>query len=103
MVAQENIQFDKSKIRVFCESHGIGRMALFGSILTDQFGPESDIDILVDFLPDRVPGFFGLASMEAELTEIFDNRKVDLRTLQDLSRHFRDKVLATAEVQYVRG
>ena len=100
MVAQDKIQFDKDKIRTFCETHGISRLALFGSILTDQFGPQSDIDILIDFLPDRTPGFFGLATLESELSEIFGNRKVDLRTPQDLSRHFRDAVLATAEVQY---
>ncbi len=102
MVAYDNIKYDREQVRAFCETHGISRLSLFGSVLTDQFGPESDIDILVDFLPDHVPGFFGLADLEAGLTELFGKRKIDLRTLQDLSRHFREKVVATAEVQYAR-
>lgn len=103
MVAQDKIDFDQKRIQAFCETHGIGRLALFGSILTDQLGPHSDIDVLIDFLPDRAPGFFGMANLEAELADIFSNRKIDLRTPQDLSRHFRDKILAMAEVQYARG
>ena len=102
MVAYDNIKYDREQIRAFCETHGISRLSLFGSVLTDQFGPESDIDILVDFLPDRAPGFFGLAELETGLTELFGHRKIDLRTPQDLSRHFREKVVATAEVQYAR-
>ncbi len=100
MVAYDNIKYDKALIQAFCETNGISQLCLFGSVLTDQFGPESDIDVLVDFLPDRVPGFFKLATLEAELTELFGRRKIDLRTPQDLSRHFRDEVLANAEVQY---
>jgi len=103
MVAQERLNIDQHEIRAFCEEHGIRRLSLFGSILTDQFGPQSDIDVLVDFLPDRIPGFFKLAEVEAGLTKLFGHRKVDLRTPQDLSRHFRDKVLATAEIQYACG
>ncbi|NQV34777.1 MAG: nucleotidyltransferase domain-containing protein [Phycisphaeraceae bacterium] len=102
MTAKQRLTIDEEGIRVFCETHGISRLSLFGSVLTDQFGPESDIDVLVDFLPDRVPGFFKLAALEVSLTELFGHRKIDLRTPQDLSRHFRDKVLATAEVQYAR-
>lgn len=103
MVAYDNIQFDREKIRDFCQEHGISRLSLFGSVLTDRFGPESDIDVLVDFLPDCVPGFFKLATLEANLSELFSHRKIDLRTPQDLSRYFRDEVLAKAEVQYARG
>lgn len=102
MVADDNIKYDREQIRAFCETHGVSRLALFGSVLTDQFGPESDIDVLIDFLPDCVPGFFKLAALEADLTELFGHRKIDLRTPQDLSRHFRDEVLANAEVQYAR-
>jgi predicted nucleotidyltransferase len=103
MVAYDNIKYDREKVRAFCETNGIGRLLLFGSVLTHQFGPQSDVDILVEFLPDHVPGFFGLAELEAELTTLFANRRVDLRTPQDLSHHFREKVLATAEVQYACG
>ena len=103
MVAQERLNTDEDKIRTFCEKLGIRRLSLFGSVLTDQFGPQSDIDVLVDFLPDRVPGFFKLADVEAGLIELFGQRKIDLRTPQDLSRHFREKVVATAEFQYALG
>lgn len=97
------LSIDKDKIRAFCEAHGVRRLSLFGSVLTDRFEPTSDVDVLVDFLPDRVPGFFRLAALEAELSGLLGGRKVDLRTPEDLSRHFRQQVLAAAEVQYARG
>jgi len=61
------------------------------------------VDVLVDFEPGRTPGFFKLFEMEEELSGLFGGRKVDMRTPEDLSRYFRDKVVAGAEVQYVRG
>ena len=60
-----------------------------------------DIDMLVEFEPDYVPGFFDLIEMEEELSSMFGGRKVDLRTPNDLSRYFRDDVLAEAEAVYV--
>ncbi len=83
----------------FCRRHHIRSLALFGSVLRDDFRPDSDVDVLVEFEPGRTPGldFFG---MEIELSEIL-GRKVDLNTPGFLSRHFRDRVLAEAEVQYV--
>ena len=89
----------KDKIAEFCRRHHIRKLALFGSVLRDDFGPESDLDVLVEFEPDHIPGleFF---SMEAELSQIL-GRKVDLNTPQFLSRHFRQQALAEAEVQYV--
>ena len=98
-----NIAADKEKIRNFCERHHIGRLAIYGSALRDDFGADSDIDVLADFMPGHVPGFFRLFEMQEELSVIFGGRKVDLRTPEDLSRYFRDKVIASAEVQYVRG
>ena len=77
-------------------------MAIFGSALRDDFGPESDIDMLVEFQPNRVPGLLGIAGLEMELAELFDGRKVDLRTPEDLSPYFRQAVLAIAEDQYVQ-
>ena len=71
--------------------HGIGRLSLFGSALGDDFGPESDLDLLVDFLPGRTPGLFAIAEMEIELARIL-GREVDLRTAGDLSRFFRHRV-----------
>ena len=78
-------------------------MAFFGSVLRADFGPESDIDVLVEFEPTHVPGLFDIARMERELSTLFDGRKVDLRTPEDLSRYFREDVLKEAEVQYAQG
>lgn len=90
----------KEKIADFCKSHHIRKLSIFGSVLRDDFGPESDIDVLIEFEPESIPGFFRLVEMEEELSELF-GRKVDIRTPGDLSRYFRDKVLETAEVQYL--
>ncbi len=84
----------------FCRKHGIRRLSVFGSALREDFGPESDVDVLVEFEEGRTPGLFGLAAMELELSALFSGRKVDLRTPEDLSRYFRQEVLDTAEVQY---
>ncbi len=93
------IPIDEARIARICESHGIRRLALFGSVLRDDFGPESDVDVLVDFEPSQRVGFFALARMERQLGDII-GRKVDLRTAADLSRYFRDEVVASALVQY---
>jgi len=98
----KNISIQKDKIAEFCKKHHIQRLATFGSSLRKDFGPESDVDILVNFEPGRTPGFFKLFEMEDELSRLLGGRKVDLRTPQDLSRYFRDKVVEGAEVQYVR-
>jgi len=92
----------EDRIADFCQRHYIRRLAIFGSALRDDFGPESDVDILVDFVPGHTPGFFGLFDMEEELSCLFGGRKVDMRTPQDLSRYFRQEVVANAEVQYVQ-
>ena len=83
----------------FCRRHHIRRLALFGSVLRDDFSPESDVDVLVEFEPGQVPGL-AFFSMEEELSTIL-GRKVDLNTPGFLSRYFRDQVLAEAENQYV--
>ncbi|MCH7937414.1 MAG: nucleotidyltransferase family protein [Proteobacteria bacterium] len=94
----ENVSIPEDKIADFCRRHHIRRLALFGSVLRDDFGPESDVDVLVEFEEGHVPGFAFFA-MEAELSAII-GRKVDLNTPGFLSRYFRDRVLAEAEVQY---
>jgi len=99
----KHLAINKNKLAEFCKKYHIQRLAIFGSVLRNDFGPESDIDVLVDFEPGRTPGFFKLFDMEDELSSIFAGRKVDLRTPQDLSQYFRDKVVENAEVQYVRG
>jgi len=98
----KNISIQKNKIAEFCKKHHIQRLAIFGSSLRKDFGPESDVDILVNFEPSQTPGFFKLFEMEDELSRLLGVRKVDLLTPQDLSRYFRDKVVEGAEVQYVR-
>ena len=77
-------------------------MSVFGSFLRDDFGEDSDIDILVEFVPDHVPGLIRLAAMENELSSVL-GRKVDIRTAEDLSRYFRNEVLESAEVKYAEG
>jgi hypothetical protein len=97
-----NPAIDKERIADFCRRHHITRLAIFGSALREDFRPDSDVDVLVDFEAGHVPGFFRLFDMEEELSALFDGRKVDLRTPQDLSRYLRDRVTAQAEVQYAR-
>ena len=97
------IVMPKDAIAAFCREHGIQRLAVFGSALRTDFCPDSDIDLLVEFEPDRVPGLFGIARMERELSALLGGRKVDLRTPQDLSRYFRQRVFEEAEVQYAGG
>lgn len=92
--------FAGHEIADFCRRHHIRRLSLFGSVLRGDFSPESDIDVLVEFEPGHVPGFFALHDMEEELSALAGGRKVDLRTAEDLSRYFRDDVVAHAEVQY---
>ncbi len=97
-----NAQVSVSRDRLirFCRENGILWLAIFGSALREDFGPESDIDILVEFAPDRIPGLLGVAGMELELSELLGGRAVELRTSEDLSPYFRREVLQAAEVQY---
>ena len=97
-----SLAITKERIADFCHSHHICRLAVFGSALREDFGPDSDVDVLVAFERGHVPGFFRLFSMEEELSVLFGGRKIDLRTAEDLSRYFRDEVAATAEVQYAQ-
>ncbi|MBO9371012.1 MAG: nucleotidyltransferase family protein [Chloroflexi bacterium] len=93
---------EKTQLAEFCRRHHIRWLALFGSILRSDFRPESDIDILVEFEPEHIPGLFGMARLERELSQLLGGRKVDLRTPEDLSGYFRDEVLQTAEVVYAK-
>jgi len=96
------IDLPKREIEKFCKKHHIKTLSLFGSALRDDFTPESDVDVLVEFEPGQVVGFFRLSGIEIELSNII-KRKVDLRTPAELSRYFRQEVLDTAEVQYAAG
>ncbi len=94
------IDISKDKIAEFCQQHHVRKLSLFGSVLRDDFRPESDIDFLVEFEPGKTPGYFKLVSMEMELSEMLKGRKIDLRTPNELSIYFRDRVMAEAMVQY---
>ena len=100
--SMKTYRFPVSKVKLaeFCRRHNIKKLSFFGSVLREDFRRDSDVDVLVEFEPGHVPGLFGLADMEAELSALFGGRKVDLRTPAELSRYFRDRVLKEAEVQY---
>jgi len=91
------------EIEQFCRKNHVRKLALFGSVLRDDFRPDSDVDVLIEFEPGKVPGLLGLARMERELSAIFGNRRVDIRTAEDLSPYFRQDVVESAEIQYSAG
>ncbi len=96
------IPIDQAQLAEFCRRHHIRKLALFGSVLREDFSPASDVDVLVDFDPDFIPGFITLAGMEMELADLI-GRKVDLLTPEDLSRYFRQQILKSAHTLYVSG
>lgn len=96
----KRLSIDQDQLANLCRRHHIIRLSLFGSVLKGEDRLDSDIDLLVDFEPGAVPGLLGMAAIEAELSALLGGRSVDLRTAQDLSRHFRDEVVRAAEVQY---
>ncbi|HUS46058.1 MAG TPA: nucleotidyltransferase family protein [Phycisphaerae bacterium] len=96
------IGMDRVKIGEFCWRHRIRKLSVFGSALRGEGGADSDLDLLVEFEPDAIVGLVDLAGMELELSDLL-GRRVDLRTPSELSRYFRNRVLAEAEPQYVRG
>ncbi len=100
-VVLRQFHIDRARLADFCERHQIRKFSLFGSVLRDDFGPTSDVDVLVEFAPGSQVGLIRLAGMELELSKIL-GRKTDLRTPAELSRYFRADVLRTAQVEYVR-
>ena len=95
------IAMNRDLVADFCRRHNMRRLALFGSALRDDFGPDSDVDVLVEFEQGAVVGLMDMGAMELELSELL-GRKVDLRTPAELSRYFRRRVLDTAETVYAR-
>ena len=93
------IDIPQDKIKTFCQRHHIQRLAVFGSVLRDDFDSGSDVDVLVEFAPGVRIGMIRLAALEFELGDII-GRKVDMNTPGFLSPHFRQQVISTAEVQY---
>lgn len=94
-----HLQIDQDALAMFCKRHRIAKLSLFGSILRDDFGPDSDVDVLVEFEPGVKVGL-AFFSIQQELSELV-RRKVDLHTPGFISKYFRNQVLAEAEVQYV--
>ena len=92
------IDIPRETIADFCRRHHIRRLAFFGSVLRDDFGPDSDVDVLVEFEPGRTPGL-AFITIQEELSALI-GRAVDLVTFKGLSRRIRSQVLATAAVQY---
>ena len=89
------VHFPEDKLADFCQRHGVQKLSVFGSILRDDFRPDSDVDILVEFEPDRTPGMIGFGAMILELSRIV-GRKVDLRTPFDMSRYLLPYILREA-------
>jgi predicted nucleotidyltransferase len=94
------VTVDRKDLEELCRRHHIRKLSLFGSVLSGTDSADSDIDLLVEFEEGKAPGLLRLTQIENELSALLGGRRVDLRTAQDLSRHFREQVLRTAEVQY---
>ncbi len=98
----ERINITEQQIADFCQQNHIRKFAFYGSVLRDDFRPDSDIDVLVEFEPNQPIGLMEVVGMERRLSELM-GRKVDLRTPKELSRYFRDKVISEAETLYERN
>lgn len=98
-MVRPQLEIPREQVAAFCHKHHIRRLSLFGSVLRDDFRPDSDVDVLVEFEPGHTAGFLRMAGLELELSEML-KRKADVRTAGELSRYFRNEVVASAEVQY---
>ncbi|MCZ6635032.1 MAG: nucleotidyltransferase family protein [bacterium] len=96
-----SFEVETETIAEFCSRNHIQKLSFFGSVLRDDFRPDSDIDVLVEFRDGHVPGLIRLAGMELELSDLLGGRRVDMNTAKCLSPYFRDRVILEAEVQYV--
>jgi hypothetical protein len=93
------VAVDRTRLAEFCRRHHIRKLSFFGSVLGESFGPDRDVDVLVEFEQEHVPGLLTLAGLEIELSGLL-GRKADVRTAEDLSRYFRDEVVAKAQLMY---
>jgi predicted nucleotidyltransferase len=96
------IDIPREAVAEFCRRHGIRRLSLFGSVLSNDFRPDSDIDVLVEFSPERVVGF-EIISLEDELSQLLGGHKVDMVNPKYLIPRLRDRILSLAQVQYEEG
>ena len=95
-----HVSIDRDAVSAFCQRHHIARLALFGSVLRDDFGPDSDVDVLVEFEAGHVPGF-NFVSIEREFSGLLDGRRVDMVTPKFLNPLIRDQILSSDEPLYV--
>jgi uncharacterized protein len=96
------IPIPQEALAEFCHRHGIRKLSLFGSVLREDFRPESDIDVLVDFRPETVVGW-NIITIEDELSQLLGGRKVDMVRTSALNPRLKDRILASAQVQYDEG
>jgi len=94
------LSFDRDALAALCRRRRIRRLSLFGSVLKGTARPDSDVDLLVEFAPEARPSLLDLAGIEQELSSLLAGRRIDVRTVEDLSRYFRDEVVREAEVEY---
>lgn len=97
-----SIAVDKEKLAEFCRRHHIRKLSLFGSAVREDFGPESDVDVLVEFEPGHTPGL-AIVDVEEELSELLGGRRADMVNPKYLNRRLKSRVLDEAEVQYAAG
>ena len=93
------IEVDEEGIARLCRHYGVRRLSFFGSVVRDDFGPDSDVDVLVEFESDANAGLFEFVDLQKDLSELV-GRVVDLHTPASLSHFFRDKIVSSAEVAY---
>jgi hypothetical protein len=96
----EDMSIPAEQIAAFCRRNHIRKLSLFGSVLREDFNSGSDVDVLVEFEPEHVPGFFHLSELEQELSQMFGGRRIDLVTPKFLNHRIRDQILSAARVQY---
>jgi len=96
----DTITINNELLKAYCRKNYIKRLSLFGSYLKNEQKKNSDIDFLVEFKEGHTPGFLSISRMENELSQLFEGKKVDLKTYYELSRYFRDEVFNMASTQY---
>jgi hypothetical protein len=95
-----HVSIDREAVSAFCKRHHIARLALFGSVLRDDFEPDSDVDVLVEFLPGHIPGL-RFVTIEREFSELLHGRRVDMVTPKFLNTRIRESIMSAAEPLYV--
>lgn len=101
-MGEVKLEIPRDRLADLCRRHHIRRLSLFGSVLRDDFGPDSDIDVLLEF-QSGTPVGFRFFDVERDLSALFRGRKVHIVNPKYLNRHLRDRILASAQLQYAEG